>query len=121
MDLVKSLGADKVIDYTNEDFTQYGEIYDVIFDAVGKTSSSQVKNILKKRGIYLNVHNVSGSGEKYEELIFLLKLVEEGKIKPVIDRIYPMDQIMEAHRYVETGRKKGNVAIRIRDAQMPPK
>jgi NADPH:quinone reductase-like Zn-dependent oxidoreductase len=112
LELVKSLGAYRVIDYTKEDFAKSGETYDVIFDAVGKTSSSQCKNSLKKRGIYLNVHDSSGhGGEKIEEFIFLNELVEKGKIKPVIDRVYPIEEIIEAHRYVDKGHKKGNVVI----------
>jgi len=109
--LVKSLGADRVIDYTREDFTQSGETYDVIFDAVGKTSSSQGKQALKQTGVYLNVHKDSGNGEKIEELLCIKELAEAGKIKAVIDRRYPLEEIIEAHRYVDQGHKKGNVVI----------
>lgn len=110
-DLVKSLGASRVIDYTRQDFTQNGETYDVIFDAVGKLSPSQWKKALKPGGVHINVHADSNGGEKVEYMLKLKDLIEAGVIKPIIDRVYPFDQIVEAHRYVEQGHKKGNVAI----------
>ena len=114
VELVKSLGADKVIDYTQEDFTQNGKTYDVIFDAVAKIPPAHGKKVLKESGIYLNVHTSSGRGaENIEELLFLKELIEKGKLKPVIDRCYPIEQIVEAHRYVEKGHKKGNVFITV--------
>ena len=136
VEMVKSVGADHVIDYIKEDFTQNGETYDIIFDTVGKTSFSRCKNSLKQKGIYLaavftpviirqmlwasmfgNKKVIGGTAsiEKSEDLIFLKKLIEAGKIKSVIDRRYPLEQIVDAHRYVETGHKKGNVIITLED------
>ena len=112
LEWVKTLGADRVIDYTEEDFTQGGETYDVIFDAVGKSSSSRSKRSLNAKGVFLSVLGSSGK-ETTADLIFLKQLIEAGRIKSVIDRRYPLEQTVEAHRYVETGHKKGNVVITV--------
>ncbi len=114
IDMVRSLGSDKVIDYTQEDFTQNSETYDIIFDAVGKLNASQCKSSLKKDGIYLNVLTSSnGLKLKPEDLAFLGKLMESGKLRSVIDRTYTLEQIVEAHWYVDKGHKKGNVVITV--------
>lgn len=118
-ELIRSLGAGKVLDYAadndpirGEDFTQDAEKYDLVFDAVGKLAPSLGKMALKKSGIYLNVNNTSGK-ITLEDLLFLKELLEAGKIRTVIDRCYPLEQVVEAHRYVEAGHKKGNVAIQV--------
>lgn len=114
LDLVRSLGAHQVIDYTRQDFTRSGVFYDVIFDAVGKLAPAQGKQALKPGGVYINVHADSSGGEKLSYLLILKELVEAGTLKPVIDRVYSLEQIIEAHRYVEQGHKKGNVVITLR-------
>jgi NADPH:quinone reductase-like Zn-dependent oxidoreductase len=133
--LVKSLGADVVIDYTKEDFTRLNQQFDVVFDAVGKSSFKKCKPLLKKRGIYISTELGYMSqnpflalltpllgGKKVlfpiptiskKDVIFLKELAEAGKYKPVIDRCYPLEQIVDAYRYVETGMKTGNVIINI--------
>lgn len=112
LELVKSLGADKVVDYTAEDFTQNAGQYDIIFDAVGKISISDCKKILAPAGKFVTVKK--GDGMRYaKHLNFLKELIETGKLKPILDRVYPFEKIADAHYYVEQGHKKGNVAIRL--------
>jgi NADPH:quinone reductase-like Zn-dependent oxidoreductase len=133
LEYVKSLGADQVIDYREEDFTQNGETYDLIFDILGKSSFSWCKNSLKQNGIYLLASfkmkplfqmlwtKIAGSkkvicamaSEKSEDLVFIKELIEAGKFKSIIDKCYPLEQAAEAHRYVESGLKKGNVVITV--------
>jgi NADPH:quinone reductase-like Zn-dependent oxidoreductase len=138
LEWVKSLGADQVIDYTHEDFTQNGKTYNIIFDTVGKRSFSECKGSLRDEGTYLTTvptpaimfqalwtaksggkkvrfaaAGLRSASEKVKDLVFLTKVIEAGNIKPVIDRRYPLEQMAEAHRYVEQGHKKGNVAITV--------
>ncbi len=135
VDLVKSLGPDEVIDYTQSDFTQLNKKFDIVFDAVGKSSFGKCKPILKDQGIYMSTELGYMSQNpflamitpflggkkvlfplptiKKEDVSFFKKLVEDGDFRPLIDRTYPMDQIVEAYRYVETGQKIGNVVIQI--------
>jgi NADPH:quinone reductase-like Zn-dependent oxidoreductase len=113
--LVKSLGADNVVDYTREDFTKNKILFNIIFDAVGKTSKSTCKNLLKPGGRYVSV---TGSPAKNpNDLLFLKELIESGKLKTVIDRRYKLEQIREAHAYVEKFHKKGNVVINVLENQ----
>src|SRR3989441_1063976 len=133
LDMLRSIGADKVIDYTKVDLTKSGEMYDVIFDVVGKSSFSGCMRSLKEKGFYLlgnpglsqlvrglwtsmrSSKKVMGGPVSYgsEDLIFLKELIEAGKLRSAIDRRYPLEQIAEAHRYVDTGQKKGNVVITV--------
>jgi NADPH:quinone reductase-like Zn-dependent oxidoreductase len=133
LDLLRSLGAEQVIDYAQEGFTRSGEIYDVIFDVIGKSTFSRSLRALRESGFYLLAnprlsHMIRApwssmtSGKKVisqaasgtiEDLVYLRDLIEAGEIRTVIDRRYPLEQIAEAHRYVETGRKKGNVVITV--------
>jgi NADPH:quinone reductase-like Zn-dependent oxidoreductase len=132
LDMLSSIGADHVVDYTQEDFTKNGEIYDVIFDVIGKISFSRSAGSIKENGTYLLANPVSQmvqaawtsmtSSKKIimetasgtiADLVFLRGLIEEGKLITVIDRTYPLEQIVEAHRYVEKGGKLGNVVITV--------
>lgn len=128
VELLRSLGADKVIDYTKEDFTKNGNMYDIIFDTVSKIPLSQCKNSLHKDGRFLDTVSMfpalygllhgrkvigGGSPELSEDLQFLMKLMQEGKLKSVIDKTYALNQIVEAHRYADTGHKRGNVVIAV--------
>ncbi len=112
LEWVNELGADKVIDYTREDFTQSSKTYDLIFDAVGHIPS-KTKKALTKDGLFLSILKLSDK-ERIEDLIFLKELIEAGNIKSVIDRTYLLDEIVKAHQYVDKGHKKGNVIIKMK-------
>ena len=118
IEMVKSLGADAVVDYTSEDYTDLADNFDLVFDAVGKTTKSQAKKILKKEGAFVSVKMMTS--EKTEQLLQLKELAEEGKIKPFIDRSYSLEEIVDAHKYVDKGRKRGNVVIVVSPAAKPP-
>ena len=111
LEMVKSLGADNVIDYTSEELSWYGTDYDIVFDAVGKLPASKGKSLINRAGKFAKVG--ADGGVSIEDLYFLKELVENGEIKTVIDRTYPLDQIVEAHKYVEKGHKKGHVVVTI--------
>jgi NADPH:quinone reductase-like Zn-dependent oxidoreductase len=110
VEMVKSLGADRVIDYTKEDFSTNGALYDVIFDTVGKCPKSTYSKALTPSGTYVTIARLD-TKQNMEELIFMKRLIEAGRIKAVIDRCYPLEQMVEAHCYVDKGHKKGNVVI----------
>jgi len=114
LEWVQALGAERVIDYTREDFTRSGETYDLIFDAVGKSSPARSRAALKEKGVFLSVLG-STEGEKVEDLVTLREWIEAGQLRTAIDRCYPLEQMVEAHRYAETGHKKGNVVIGVVD------
>jgi NADPH:quinone reductase-like Zn-dependent oxidoreductase len=114
LDMVRALGADNAIDYTQEDFTEGVEQFDVILDAVHKLNRRHAQKVLKPGGVYLDVHKSDSDPKAGAEMKRRLKaLAEGGVLKPVIDRSYALEEIVEAHRYVEKGHKKGNVVIRI--------
>jgi NADPH:quinone reductase-like Zn-dependent oxidoreductase len=114
LELVRSLGADQVVDYTAEDFIASGKTYDLVFDAVAKSSRRHGKRSLNRNGVFLSAHDSPGSSRiSTADLVFLKDLIEGGKLRSVIDRCYPLEQIVEAHRYVEQGHKRGNVVITV--------
>jgi NADPH:quinone reductase-like Zn-dependent oxidoreductase len=112
LDMVKCLGADYVIDYTKEDFSSRQERYDIIYDTVGKFPKAKYSKLLAPNGSYVTIAKLD-SKERMENLVFLKELIEAGKVKAVIDRCYPLEQMVEAHRYVDAGHKKGNVVIKV--------
>ncbi len=113
IDMVKGLGAEGVIDYKKEDFTSLDAEFDIVLDAVGKTGKANAKKVLKAGGTFVSVQMLTT--EKKENLQTLKSLAEQGELTPLIDKSYPLEEIVAAHRYVGSGRKKGNVVIQIRD------
>lgn len=113
LDAVKELGAQQVIDYTLTDYSTIEDPFDIVFDAVGKTNKSKAKKILKPGGKYVSVNMMTE--EKRQDLLEIKELAEKGQIKPLIDQVMPLDEIVKAHAYVDTGRKKGNLIIKIAD------
>ena len=112
LDLVRALGADHVIDYTKEDFSSRAERYDVVYDTVAKFPKSQYSKILTPNGTYITMAKLD-TKENIDNLVFIRELIEAGEIKAFIDRCYPLEQMVEAHRYVDLGHKKGNVVITV--------
>lgn len=131
MNMLRSIGADHVVDYTKEDYTKIGKTYDLIIDVVGRHGVTHRLNLLKPEGYYFLAYagfshillsmwtsmtskkkfKIEASSQKREDLILLKALIEDGKLKPIIDKSFPLEQVPEAHKYVETGQKKGNVVI----------
>jgi NADPH:quinone reductase-like Zn-dependent oxidoreductase len=112
LDLVRSLGADQIIDYTKEDFSSRAECYDLIYDTLGKFPKAKYSQLLAPNGAYITIAKLD-TKENMENLIYIKELIEAGKLRAVIDRCYPLEQMVEAHRYVDAGHKKGNVVIRV--------
>jgi 2-desacetyl-2-hydroxyethyl bacteriochlorophyllide A dehydrogenase len=139
LDLLRTIGADHVIDYTREDYPQRGETYDLIIDVVGKRSISRRLGLLKHGGNYFLAYaglsdvflgkwvsltdkkrlRIESSSQRKEDLLFLKELIEAGKVNPVIDRCFTLEQAADAHRYAETGRKKGNIVIAMGQPALP--
>lgn len=111
--LVESLGVSNIILYDTEDFRNHSNQFDLIFDAIGKTTKKQCKSLLKKDGIYKTVGGLEVASESKQQLEFIKTQYENGQLKAVIDRTFSFDKIVEAHRYVDTGRKKGNVILKV--------
>lgn len=111
--LCAGLGADHILCYDVEDFTKIDDRFDIILDAVGKYSQKQCKHLLKPNGKFKTVGGMEYASETRDQITLLAKMLEKNRLQPVIDKVYPLEDIREAHRYVETGRKKGNVVIRM--------